>query len=119
MVDTIHQHATKEQTNQDQLGRLMIIDQLKNTAVGISHTMQKLILNGIAYHHAGLTVDERKIIEQGFRNGSISILATTSTLAAGVNLPAHRVIIREPKMGGQDLTVAAFRQVRFQWSLHM
>ena len=35
----------------------------------------------------------------------------TSTLAAGVNLPAHRVVIREPTMGGRPLTVTAFRQV--------
>ena len=94
-----------------QLGRLHVLEMLKNSSVGLCSTIQKLILNGIAYHHAGLTVEERKIIECGFREGFINVLATTSTLAAGVNLPAHRVIIRTPQMGHNDLSVAAFRQM--------
>ena len=56
-------------------------------------------------------VEERKIIENAYRNGFISILTTTSTLAAGVNLPAHRVIIRSPKIANIDLSVSSFRQM--------
>lgn len=39
------------------------------------------------------------------------MLCATSTLSAGVNLPAHRVIVREPRMGGQPLSVSVFRQM--------
>merc|ERR1711937_133513 len=83
----------------------------RNSLVGLSSQLQKLILKGLAYHHAGLTTDERKIIENGYRDGFISILATTSTLAAGVNLPAHRVVIRTPQIGGNELSTSSFRQM--------
>ncbi|XP_013161542.1 PREDICTED: helicase POLQ-like [Papilio xuthus] len=66
---------------------------------------------GLAYHHAGLSSDERSLLENAFRSGVISVLCCTSTLAAGVNLPARRVIVRAPRLGRAPLTLPAYRQM--------
>ncbi|NXX14413.1 HFM1 helicase, partial [Podargus strigoides] len=56
--------------------------------------LRDLLMYGVAYHHAGMEVSDRKIIEGAFTVGDLPVLFTTSTLAMGVNLPAHLVIIK-------------------------
>jgi helicase len=64
------------------------------------------IRNGAAFHHAGLANQQRSLVENAFRDGIIKIISATPTLAAGINLPAWRVIIRDLKrysrFGGMD-----------------
>ena len=60
----------------------------------LDDTLRQTIKFGIGMHHAGLTTSDRTIVEDLFRNQKIQILVTTSTLAWGVNLPAHLVIIK-------------------------
>jgi antiviral helicase SLH1 len=49
---------------------------------------------GIGLHHAGLVESDRQLAEELFANNKIQILVATSTLAWGVNLPAHLVVVK-------------------------
>ncbi|KAJ5152633.1 uncharacterized protein N7482_009111 [Penicillium canariense] len=49
---------------------------------------------GIGLHHAGLVESDRQLSEELFANNKIQILVATSTLAWGVNLPAHLVVVK-------------------------
>lgn len=55
------------------------------------------VRKGVAFHHAGLHSQQREIVEENFRNGTIKIICATPTLAYGLNLPAFRVIVRDLK----------------------
>ena len=53
--------------------------------------------HGVAFHHAGLINKQRTEIEKSFRENKIKVICATTTLAAGLNLPAFLVIIRDVK----------------------
>ncbi|XP_018400080.1 PREDICTED: DNA polymerase theta [Cyphomyrmex costatus] len=87
------------------------LEQLKRSPSGLDNVLKNTISFGTAFHHAGLTMDERDIIEGSFRTGSLRVLIATSTLSSGVNLPARRVIIRSPLFGGSPLNTLTYKQM--------
>ena len=62
-----------------------------DTATDLAEAVER----GAAFHHAGLAADHRSLIEDAFRDRLIKVVAATPTLAAGVNTPARRVIVRD------------------------
>ncbi|XVF14070.1 hypothetical protein REPUB_Repub09cG0025100 [Reevesia pubescens] len=56
--------------------------------------MQSYIVYGVGYHNGGLSLKDRNLIEGLFLSGDVQVLCTTNTLAHGINLPAHTVIIK-------------------------
>ncbi|MEM4263899.1 MAG: helicase-related protein [Candidatus Woesearchaeota archaeon] len=70
---------------------------------------------GVAFHHAGLHSKQKEIIEENFKKGKVKIICCTPTLAAGVDLPAFRSIIRDVKrytnMGMQYIPVLEYLQM--------
>lgn len=66
----------------------MVLSQV--TDQNLRHTLQF----GVGLHHAGLNDKDRSLVEELFANNKIQVLVCTSTLAWGVNLPAHLVIIK-------------------------
>ncbi|RKO85090.1 P-loop containing nucleoside triphosphate hydrolase protein, partial [Blyttiomyces helicus] len=93
-------------------GRQEIIRELSRTPGGLDPRLEAAVLRGVAFHHAGLTTDEREIIEDGYKNGLITVLTATATLSSGVNLPARRVIFREPKIGRNFIKPQEYRQMK-------
>ncbi|MCI0500247.1 MAG: ATP-dependent DNA helicase, partial [Epsilonproteobacteria bacterium] len=77
-----------------------------------------LLLNlrhGVAFHNAGLSSEQRRLVENGFKERIIKCIVATPTLAAGVNIPAQRVIIRDlwrydPNFGMHPIPILEYKQ---------
>ena len=60
------------------------------------------MLAGVAFHHAGLVQQDRLAVEQEYLQGNVSVICSTSTLAVGVNLPCHFVILKGTYVWDKD-----------------
>ena len=73
-----------------------------------THQCERLALcveKRIAFHHAGLHGKQKELVEDSFRRGEIKVICCTPTLAAGIDMPAFRAIIRDVKrFGSRGLT---------------
>ncbi|KAI9758659.1 MAG: hypothetical protein M4579_002907 [Chaenotheca gracillima] len=89
-----------------------VLSDLRNTSVGLEPPLENAILRGVGFHHAGLTTEERDIIAAAYDNGTIKVIVATCSLAAGINLPARRVILHGARMGRDLVAPAMLRQMR-------
>jgi helicase len=89
---------------------------LENSETDVSSVLATCVRSGTAFHHAGLTTPLRELVESGFREGRIKLISSTPTLAAGLNLPARRVVIRSyrrysSEAGMQPIPVLEYKQM--------
>ncbi|VDL66623.1 unnamed protein product [Nippostrongylus brasiliensis] len=84
---------------------------LEKTAGTLDTILAQTLPRGVAFHHAGLTSEERECLEDGFRRGVITVLVATSTLSSGVNLPASRVVIKAQIRGPAAINATTYKQM--------
>jgi helicase len=65
----------------------------EQTSIGSS--LKDCMRHGMAFHNAALSNEQRRTVERFFKAGKIKCIVATPTLAAGINLPARRVVVRD------------------------
>ncbi|EER43307.1 DNA polymerase I [Histoplasma capsulatum H143] len=108
-------HAMPDETalDNDLLERRMdLIAGLQSLPCGLDPVLQMTVIKGVAFHHAGLTTEERDLIAEAYDKGTLRVLIATCSLAAGINLPARRVILCGARMGRDLVGPAMLRQMR-------
>ncbi|KAK9849842.1 Helicase [Penicillium brevicompactum] len=91
--------------------RLDLLAELRSLSCGLDPALEKTIARGTGFHNAGMTTEERELIAQAYDQGVLKVLVATCSLAAGVNLPARRVIINGARMGRELVGPAMLRQM--------
>jgi helicase len=96
---------------------IAISEESKNTLNNPTKQCERLSLclnSLIAFHHSGLAAKQKTLVEKNFKKGLVKIICATPTLAAGINLPAFRTIIRDTKRYGSrgmmDILVLEYEQ---------
>lgn len=99
--------------------RLDLLAELRSLPSGLDSALETPLIRGVGFHRetfnshclaesvletkfaldAGMTAEEREFIAQAYDQGTLRVLVATCSLAAGVNLPARRVIINGARMG--------------------
>jgi replicative superfamily II helicase len=89
-----------------------LITSLRALPNGYEDVFNKTIAVGVGFHHAGLTVEERDLVADAYDKGTLKVMVATCSLAAGINLPARRVILHGARMGRDLVGPAMLRQMR-------
>lgn len=92
--------------------RLDLVGELRSLSTGLDQTLGETVPAGVAFHHAGMTTEERDLIASAYDSGVLKVITATCSLAAGINLPARRVILHNARMGRDLVGPSMLRQMR-------
>jgi len=92
LANTVRPHLTAEE--RDQLAD--IAEEIRDVSdTETSDDLADAVADGAAFHHAGLSRGHRELVEDAFRDRLVKVVCATPTLAAGVNTPSRRVVVRD------------------------
>ena len=94
LASTVKKRLTSKE--EEHLGKIaddLIAGQEETTSMAAR--LGRCLDGGSAFHNAGLTNDQRALVETQFKRGRVKCIVATPTLANGINLPARRVIVRD------------------------
>ncbi|WP_058993319.1 ATP-dependent DNA helicase [Haloarcula sp. CBA1127] len=92
LANTVRPHLTDEE--RDQLAD--IAEEIRDVSdTETSDDLADAVADGAAFHHAGLSRGHRELVEDAFRDRLVKVVCATPTLAAGVNTPSRRVVVRD------------------------
>ncbi|WP_262179327.1 ATP-dependent DNA helicase [Haloarcula laminariae] len=89
---TVRPHLTSDERAQ----LADIADEIRDVSdTETSDDLADAVADGAAFHHAGLARGHRELVEQAFQDRLVKVVCATPTLAAGVNTPSRRVVVRD------------------------
>ncbi|MHA3964922.1 MAG: DEAD/DEAH box helicase, partial [Candidatus Thorarchaeota archaeon SMTZ1-45] len=90
------------------------INSVETSFITIPPNLRRVLHHGVGYHHAGLSSNVRRMVENLFQKGMLRVVCATSTLASGMNLPARTVVLtstRSPENHRELLSANAVHQM--------
>ena len=87
------------------------LESIENWNVNMPPDLRTVLHDGTAYHHAGLGIRARRLVEELFLRGKVRLICATTTLSAGMDLPARTVVLTNVRSPGNHRAMLSANSV--------